>query len=363
MYVDYTKEIPTILWSVNNVFDNRGLDLDYPEKMIRGIKRFFYDKSMDELANASSMVIYIQGRDGKGVDNSYYDNLLPDTVKELRSYFDNRRHTLLADHRGHDKKDVIIQDNCPKSKDLAELLLSVDKYFNAVLRIRNWLPRLHKAIKECDYTQIALEVASLSTKYNVEILDLINDHLFKYRVESGRSWYQILLNKAYLFSDTPYVAIRIAKFTKEATEDPDELAIDTMEFETYSALDRYRSDKLIASGSFLQDCQNIIAYKKKENIYENNPILDFHDLIKIGPFTDKILSIPILNGISKIFGHSQWIEHFFFAVALAANKKIKINQKHTSKEVMDTTKIPQYDLFLLAVEFLDKHYQEITISK
>lgn len=359
--INKNSTIPA-LWNVATVFDKeQPFDLEYPEKLVKAIKCAYYKIGISGIKEAKELKLFMNDKTGN--DKGYFVTLLPDTLKALKAYF--------ADRDGAIDIGLHIK-GCPKSEDLGQLLLDVDKYFTAIVILRqsanffkNYLlkARTSKVSTAAEYFQeLAFHTAVLAKNFNSEMVNIINKFLNEKRFECGRVWYQIYLNKAFILSSTPYVAIRIIEFAKERSDDPDDLADDLLVYENYSTLDvPDRTHRVKPSGSFLHDCQDIITMKENNEIDIDEPdknILDFHDLIVYGPFSSKILSLPILDGINKIFGHKQWICNFFLAIALVANKKIPEKLVKTT-DLIDPSKVPNYDLFLQAVDFLDAHYDEI----
>lgn len=351
-------------WKYVDELNGRDLNLAYPLEIIKFLKRKYYEIGDDEFSTIQSISAILKYP--KESDGLQIMELTPNLVKGLNYYFTNRS--------------INDKGNCPSTDELINILLDTDKYFSMVVTLKRELPTILNLLKIGEFKYASICIGSLSNKYGMEIVKLINQYFNSKPVfdleHNNYKRYFITHNRAYLISKEAYVGIMVFEYYRGMKEDdlPDCI------YENYDVMITVdENHRMKPSGSFLQDCKNISRMKRElflDNEREvefnditslsNGNILEFHDLIRYGYYSDKILSLDVMKKISEIFNHQQWVNSFLLALALCCGKLIKIDDSedndNSSKALIDPNKVENFDLFVQAVKYLDSIYDEIIIK-
>jgi len=350
------RELPTPgYWSYVDELDGRGLDLSYPREVIKGIKRQCIAGTIDWDDLSKDMIVFIN----KPQDNVPYEvKITPNAAKAIKQKLKYKYGSI----------NIGVNDRIPKTVDILNELLDMDKYFSMCITLKRELPTIVNNIHyHHNYKYAAINIAALTSTYNMEIVKLINDYLstHKFFDKSTGRWcgYIIVNNRSFIISNEAYVAVLIYKYyyNHGVSEEHADLI-----YENYDVLVSPDKDHQIKRGngkSFLQDCKKV-ALIKKELTHSTIGIIEFHDLIRYGGYNDKILSIDTMNAISDIFGHRKWIHQFFVALSLYCDNYLNIDElkediKNESTSLIDPSKIKDFDLFIKVVDYLDSIYDTL----
>ena len=367
MYI--TSDIQTQeIWKYGNELDGRELKLDYPEKLVKAIKSTYYTygKEFFENATGNNTSIFIYDKLEK---NQYIEHLKPNTVRALSWYFTDKDKGIYQD--GSD-----VKENKPKTEVLVDLLLEHDKYFSMMVSLRKTIPGVITNIENGEVTYAAIELASLIDRYNMEIVDLINEYFFKkahYNTQTKDwEWFYIVANKTFLLSRDPYIAVLIYKGTNDKLDINDPGVYYKAVYENYNVISLTAPDmyRVKPTGDFLKDCMKISKIKK-EHTNTTRCSLEFKDLMTYGYYNDKLMSIEVIQKISEIFNHDKWLHPFFLALSLYCDKFLKIedilqldsSERQSSTALIDPTKVDKFDLFMKVVDYLNSIYDELIIKE
>lgn len=340
-------------WRYVDELDGRGLDLSYPREVIKGIKRQCVMGNIDWDDPSGDMVVFINNPQ----DNVPYEvKITPNAAKALRQKLKFKYGSI----------NVGNTDRIPKTIDIVNELLETDKYFSMCITLKRELPKIINSIHyHHDYKYASINIAALTSVYNMEIVNLINDYFntHKFYDKEYGLWcsYLIVNNKSFIISNEAYVAVLIYRYfyNHGTTDEHAELL-----YENYDVLVEPDKEHQITHGSgksFLQDCKKV-ALLKKELTHTTVGIIEFHDLIRYGGYNDRILAIDTMNAISDIFGHRKWIHQFFVALSLYCDNYLNLEdlqQKSQSTSLIDPTKIKDLDLFMQVVNYLDSVYDTL----
>jgi len=347
-------------WRYVDEVDGRDLDLSYPVQVIKAVKRAYFDKGEDYFLHNDEYKVFIP-HPQRTVP--YEVVLKPNICKGLKAFF-------------HDRSFIVSGKSCPTSDKLAEIFMEQDKFFAMMVELQRHLPVIVHSIKLGNYKYAAINLASLTETFNSEIIELINQyfewHPFFMPDEDmpGRTkWVKFFIvnHRSYIMSREAYVAILIYKFDANEYYYPPEKEIELpnhlkLLYENYNVLQRVDKEyRIKPSGSFLQDCRNIMQMKK-ERFFDLNGLIEFHDLMEYGYYSDKILSIEVIGEINKIFKQEAWLKDFFLILSLYSNKFVELQQS-TSKELVDTSRLHNYDLFVQAIQYLDSIYDSLLVKE
>ncbi len=355
-------------WKYVDESNRRDLNLAYPTEIIKALKNKFYqikDKGFIDLESLELVVPYHNAFMNGELEPFQSINLTPNAIKALRDFFKNRA----------------INDKgcCPSTSQLVDILLDSDKYFSMMISINREGPTIYNLIKIGEYRYASILIGELSSRYGIEIIPFLNEY-FRLKPLHNKNGqychYFITHNRAYLISNEAYVGIMIFECLdpKYKIEDSTECI-----YENYDIMvtpdPQYR---VKPTGSFLEDCKAIARLKREifvDRVYEvsledslsNANILEFHDLIRYGYYSDKIVSMDVLKVISNIFNHGQWVNSFLLSLALCCGKLIKIDDKENEenndvKSLIDPTRVENFDLFVKVVKYLDSIYDELIIK-
>ena len=355
--ISYGKVLPTQhFWRYVDELDGRGLDLSYPEEVIKGVKRLFLtteDKINKIIDSKDPITVFINNPQ----DGIPYEAILsPNISKTIKAHMNYELATVVRDHVYN-----------PNTEDLMWLFLEQDKYFSMCLALRKELPIIVHNIKIGNYRYASILIASLTNRYNMEVVHLINDYFntHKFYDEHNKCWYSyyIVNNRTYIISPEVYVAVLIYRY--RINYDVAEKHADLI-YENYDVLtdpDPEHTIKRTSAKSFLQDCK-AVALVKKELTHEVISIIEFHDLIRYGGYNDSILSIENINKVSEIFGHRKWLHQFFVALGLYCDNYINLEHlesemKSQDKAVLNPRKLQDIDLFMQTVHYFDSIYDSL----
>lgn len=351
-------------WEYVDEADGRDLDLSYPSEIIKAVKRAYFDKGPEWFVDKerTEFTFFIPNPQN---NVPYEVTLKPNICKALKMFF-------------KDQVSLVSGMACPSNDSLINIFCESDKFFSMMLALRKDLPIISTNIKLGNYHYAAITIASLVKSYNLEIIELINQYFewHSYFIKDqdipGRMKhikYFLVPNKTYIMSNIPYIAILIYQYDDgeyyypedKKTKDPYHLKL---LYENYNVLqiidDKHR---VKPSGSFLQDCRNIIQMKK-QTFFDEIGLIEFRDLMQYGYYSDKILSIEVMKEVSNIFGQKKWQHDFFLILSLYCNKIIEIQKQELSdsKEVIDTSKLPDYDLFIKVIKYYDSIYESLLVK-
>ena len=360
------KELPSqYYWRLVDELEGRGLDLSYPEEVIKGIKRVYINKGLKYFMDNNAYTVFINHPQ----DNIPYETTLtPNVCKVLRQYMIHReRGELRTMQNDEGEYEVYIKPQIPSTKELLDIFLEQDKYFSMCLALRRELPSIVYNIKIGNYKYAALTIAALTSIYNMEIVGLINDYFqtHKFFDKKQNRWYSYLVinNRTYIVSNEVYVAVLIYRYEVHGNVPSDHADLMYENYDVLTMPDKEHTIKRNSAKSFLLDCKDVARVKKELN-HTTIGMIEFHDLIRYGGYNDKILSIENLNKVSEIFGHKKWLHQFFVALSLYCDHYINLddlknNLKSDSKAVADMSKLKDIDLFLQAVNYFDSIYDTL----
>lgn len=358
------KELPIrTYWPLVDELEGRGLDLSYPKEVIKAVKRKFINEGAKYFVDTDEITLFINHpQDGI----PYEATLSPNINKDLRQFMKFR-----------DRVDVY--PKIPTDAELVDIFLDSDKYFSMCVALRRKLPKIIHNIRIGNFKYASIEIAALTSQYNMEVVGLINDYLSTHKffhkigfthdgvIHGYWESFYIIINKSYIISNDPYIAILIYQYkVVNDSASPDAKLL----YENYDVLTSPDKDHIIKRGSgksFLQDCKAVSLLKKELN-HTTVEILEFHDLIKYGGYNDRILSIENLNHVSTIFKHKKWLHPFFLALTAYCDNYLNIEDlrqrmneppKETSTELVDMRKIKDLDLFLQTVDYFDSIYDSL----
>ena len=343
-------------WRYVDELDGRGLDLSYPEEVIKGVKRLFLcnEQELYSIIDSDDPITVFINNPQDGIP--YEAVLAPNISKNLKAFMNFEITVGVREYLYN-----------PTTKDLVDIFLQHDKYFSMCLALRRELPIIVHNIKIGNYRYAAITIAALTDRYNMEIVHLINDYFntHKFYDENNKCWYSyyIVNNRTYIISPEVYVAVLIYRY--RINYDVADTHADLI-YENYDVLtdpDKEHTIKRTSAKSFLQDCK-AVALVKKELSHEYISIIEFHDLIKYGGYNDSILSIENMNKVSEIFGHRKWLHQFFVALGLYCDNYINLehlkeDMKSTDKAVLNPRKLKDIDLFMQTVNYFDSIYDSL----
>lgn len=358
MYIDLCIS-PQPYWGFVNELDDRDLDLGYPIKAVKAVKKMYFDIGDKAFIQDKNYIVY------KDENNEDCVCPLKGLMSEaLKFFFIN--------------KSLNVGMDTPDNKTIADLFMTHDKYFHMMATLNADLGHLYTHIlKEEFFGYAAIEIGRLIKNYNLEVFKFINQYFYrraKRNKDGNYEYYYVNGNIGYAISPKPYIAIILYKAickNKELTwevEDPDKVELKVL-YENYNIYAAESKNPVIEpSGSFLIDCKKIANYCKIS--VPGYKCLEFHDLMEYGPYTDKLMSIENMRNISEIFGFNSWLETFFLAIALYCDNYIKIESEvydgtkalvASSTSLVDPNKIDKFDLFLKAVDYIDSIYDSIVV--
>ena len=358
------KELPIrTYWPLVDELEGRGLDLSYPREVIKAVKRKYINEGADYFINAEEITLFINHpQDGV----PYEATLSPNVKKDLKQFFKFR-----------DRVDVY--PKIPTDAELVDIFLDSDKYFSMCVALKRKLPKIIHNIRIGNYKFAAIEIAALTSCYNMEVVGLINDYLatHKFFNKKGLSnsgnvigyWESFLIinNRSYIISNDAYVAVLIYQYKVHYDIASSDAKLVYENYDVLTSPDKKHTIKRGKGKSFLQDCKAVSLMKKELN-HTTVEILEFHDLIKYGGYNDRILSIENLNHVSTIFKHKKWLHSFFVALTAYCDNYLNIDDlrermneppKGDTKELVDVRKIKDLDLFLQTVDYFDSIYDTL----
>ena len=359
MKFPYGTQYPSF-WRYVDEVDGRDLDLSYPVQVIKAVKRAYFDKGEEYFLNNNEYTVFIP-HPQRTVP--YEVTLKPNICKGLKAFF-------------HNHSFIVSGKSCPTSTRLAEVFMEQDKFFAMMVELKRLLPAIVHSIKLGNYKYAAINLASLTETFNSEIIELINQyfdwHPFFVDDEDvpGRKKYVkylIVNHRSYIMSRDAYIAILIYRYDHGDYKYPPDKETDLpnhlkLLYENYNVLQNVdKLHRVKPSGSFLQDCRNIMQMKK-ELFFNINGLIEFHDLMEYGYYSDKILSIEVIGEINKIFKQESWLKDFFLILSLYASKFVEVKESD-SKELVDTSKLHNYDLFVQAIQYLDSIYDSLLVKE
>ena len=103
---------------------------------------------------------------------------------------------------------------------------------------------------------------------------------------------------------------------------------------------------------------------KKQVFFDTVGLIEFRDLMQYCYYSDKILSIDVMKEVSEIFKQQKWQHNFFLILSLYCNKIIELQKQELSdsKEVIDTSTLPDYDLFIKVIKYYDSIYDSLLVK-
>lgn len=351
-----------MFWRYVDELDKRDLDLSYPEKLVKAIKTAFFENR--DWTN-KSLTLKINQRNGLGVDTSYYDLLMPNTRKALMELYNYKCH-----------KNIIGHKLCPTTQEIVDALSESDKYFAMCVALKNEMPNICHQIDIKEYKYAATSIALLTERFNEEIKDLINQYFIKKSHYDPKRKVHITYNamvfRKYIISNEAYVTVRIVELESKSklTSLEDIKTKVNLIHTVYSNCDILcvpdKNYHITNTGSFLLDCKKITQLKKNLN-FSKDEIIDFHDLIRYGNYSDFIMSPIITTAIGDIIKTDNWIQTFFFTLSLYCNQLIDIETDtsqvySTTKDVADPSKLEGIGMFMEAIQFLDGMYEHLVLK-
>lgn len=350
-----------LFWRYADELDKRDLDLSYPEKIVKAIKSAFFNNMNFE---GDHLVFKITQKNGAGIDDSYLIPATPNTRKALYALYMKDYH-----------KDIIGHKHCPTSQDLVDLLSESDKYFSMCVAIKTELPIILNQINLGEYKYAATSIALLTERFNEEIIKLINQFFIKKShynpATKEHHTYRVFVNRTYIISNEAYVSVRLIRIASKrklkSLEDTEDILSVADIYSNYDILCmpdiKYKIEN---TGSFLLDCKKITQLKKGIK-FTSDEIIDFHDLIRYGNYSDYILSPDVINGVTNIIKTENWIHTFFFTLTLYCNQLIDIETDTSqvvsaSKEMVDPSKLTGIGMFIESIKFLDDIYDKLVLK-
>ena len=336
-------------WKYVDELNGRDYNLAYPRALIKALKKVYYEKGDYELGHITEMKLAIPYHYTRKTVQEI--ELTPNLVKALREYFLNRPINDIG--------------NCPTDDELINIALEQDKFFAMMIDLGREAHIIRAGLKKGEYQYASIAIGSLFRRYGREVITALNQYLDDYPTyvieKKKRKTFYISFNAAYVISNEAYLGIMIF----ESYQDMGDEEYPELVYENYDIL-TYPDEKLRIppKGSFLEDCK-AIAKMKKEVLFDYSSFIEFHDLIRYGYYSDKILSFENMQKVSEIFGHKQWLNTFLLALALYCNRYIKIEDYQDqvdTKALIDTNKIEDFDMFVQAIKYFDSIYDKIVLK-
>ena len=353
-------------WPIVDELESRPLDFNYPEKVIKAIKRLFYEEGASFfIETTDEYALELKGLyktpDRIQPFTEYLTIPTPNVRKALTEFFKYWVYGL-----GYERK-------CPPTQKLIENVFSGnDKLFSMILDLRKYCHVIRNLIIDNKMDEASIIVGKLISAYNIEVVDLINEYLQKHTqfvkenvgIEYVYNKYQyyVIASKHILFNMEPYISIIIKKRSLYATKIKNNSLIiwnDPIVYKNGNILSIINTNRFLPTGDFLTDAKIIHDYKlrNKPAEYFNDLIIDFNDLMTYGCYNDNILLTTTIDKFKSICG-TDWLVNIFSPLKAYCTGILKIESR--DPEVYQDERLAN---FIRVVNYINENYSTFVRNK